>query len=135
MANKKGHKNLVGKRLPLFSEMLKNNSLIREKETVSWYNNEIKTVEFMTGTSLWYGYGIRPVPIKWVLICGSKSNPDPVVIFTTDLECHPKDIIMGFIARWPIETTFEEARRHLGMETQRQWSDKAVERETPCILA
>ncbi|MBA3238154.1 MAG: hypothetical protein H0T62_07400 [Parachlamydiaceae bacterium] len=42
---------------------------------------------------------------------------------------------MGFIARWPIETTFEEARRHLGMETQRQWSDKAVERETPCILA
>ncbi|MBA3236856.1 MAG: hypothetical protein H0T62_00710 [Parachlamydiaceae bacterium] len=115
--------------------MLKDNSLIREKETVSWYNNEIKTVEFMTGTSLWYGYGIRPVPVKWVLICGSKSNPEPVVIFTTDFECHPKDIIMEFIARWPIETTFEEARRHLGMETQRQWSDKAVERETPCILA
>ena len=47
----------------------------------------------------------------------------------------PQKIITIYISRWPIEVTFEEARRHLGMETQRQWSDKAIDRETPCILA
>ena len=31
--------------------------------------------------------------------------------------------------------TFEEARAHLGMETQRQWSDKAIARTTPCLMA
>src|SRR3954463_10686816 len=35
----------------------------------------------------------------------------------------------------PAETTFEEARRHLGMETQRQWSDLAILRTTPALLA
>jgi len=47
----------------------------------------------------------------------------------------PIEIIEAFIGRWQIEVTFEEARRHLGMETQRQWSDKAIERITPIILA
>mgnify|MGYP001822132661 CR=1 FL=1 len=30
--------------------------------------------------------------------------------------------------------TFEEVRMHLGFETQRQWSDKAIERTSPCLL-
>ena len=38
------------------------------------------------------------------------------------------------VKRWPIEVTFEESRDHLGVETQRQWSDRAIERETPCLL-
>jgi hypothetical protein len=38
------------------------------------------------------------------------------------------------ILRWGVEVTFEEARAHLGMETQRQWSDKAIGRTTPCLL-
>lgn len=33
-----------------------------------------------------------------------------------------------------MEVTFEEARAHLGVETQRQWSDKATARTTPCLL-
>jgi hypothetical protein len=36
--------------------------------------------------------------------------------------------------RWSLEVTFEEAREHLGMETQRQWSDLAIGRATPVIL-
>ncbi len=36
--------------------------------------------------------------------------------------------------RWSVETTFEEARTHLGLETQRQWSDLAIARTTPCLL-
>jgi hypothetical protein len=30
--------------------------------------------------------------------------------------------------------TFEEARLHLGIETQRQWTKRAIERTTPCLL-
>jgi hypothetical protein len=36
--------------------------------------------------------------------------------------------------RWSLEVTFEEAREHLGMEPQRQWSDLAIARTTPVIL-
>ena len=134
VANKKGRINLVGPRMPTFNEMLMDPCLKWQKTKIHWYNGKKKTIEFIAGTSLWYGYGIRPVPIKWVLIKGS-DNPEPTVIFTLDLESSPEIILSEYINRWPIEVTFEEIRRHLGMETQRQWSDQAIDRETPCIIA
>lgn len=36
--------------------------------------------------------------------------------------------------RWSLEATFEESRAHLGIETQRQWSDRAIERTTPLLF-
>ena len=33
-----------------------------------------------------------------------------------------------------IEVTLEETRRHLGVATQRQWSDRAILRTTPALL-
>jgi hypothetical protein len=36
--------------------------------------------------------------------------------------------------RWGLEVTFEEARVHLGLETQRQWSDLAIQRTMPALL-
>ena len=33
-----------------------------------------------------------------------------------------------------VEVTFAEVRAHLGVETQRQWSDKAILRTTPVLL-
>jgi hypothetical protein len=56
-------------------------------------------------------------------------------LFSTDVNALPIAVIEAFMLRWQIEVTFEEARRHLGMETQRQWSDNAIDRITPCILA
>ena len=43
-------------------------------------------------------------------------------------------IRMGFFKRWSLEVTFEESRQILGVETQRQWSDKAIERTTPALF-
>lgn len=40
-----------------------------------------------------------------------------------------------FVQRWQVEVTFEEARRHLGLETQRQWSDRAIAGTTPVLLS
>ena len=39
-----------------------------------------------------------------------------------------------FVDRWSLEGTFEEAREHLGVETQRQWSDRAIARSTPILM-
>ena len=128
----KGRKKLVGHRLPTFKDMLKDPSLVWNKITVCWYGGKLKEIQVLTGTCLWYGYGIRPVPIKWIL---TKNGDQEALIFSTDINIPLKEIIEGFVDRWAIEVTFEEARRHLGMETQRQWSDKAVDRITPCILA
>ena len=36
--------------------------------------------------------------------------------------------------RWQLEVTFQEVCRHLGFETQRQWSDMAIRRTTPALL-
>jgi hypothetical protein len=60
---------------------------------------------------------------------------DPQALLCTDLELAPLAIVQRFIPRWQVEVTFEEARRHLGLETQRQWSDKAVAPTTPVLLS
>lgn len=36
--------------------------------------------------------------------------------------------------RWSLEATFEESQAHLGIETQRQWSDLATLRSTPLLF-
>ena len=54
--------------------------------------------------------------------------------FSTDLNQAAGTIIEDFVKRWNIEVTFEETRAHLGVETQRQWSDLAIERTTPALF-
>jgi len=72
--NKRGRKPLVGKRLETFKMMLDNPNLIWESSEMTWYGGEKKTVEMLTGSCLWYGYGIRPVPINWVMTRTSSDN-------------------------------------------------------------
>jgi hypothetical protein len=55
--------------------------------------------------------------------------------FCTDLEATPVEILPWVVMRWSVEVTFEEVRAHLGLETQRQWSDRAIARTTPVLLA
>lgn len=131
---KKGRKCLVGKRISTAVQMLQENRVWQTLE-IKWYGGERKKIEFLTDTCLWYGYGIRPVPIRWVLIRGINEKIEPVCLFSTHLEALAQEIVEAFVSRWKIEVTFEESRRHLGIETQRQWSDKAIDRITPCLFA
>jgi|ERR1700722_6052773 len=133
--SKKGRTRLVGERLPTFKMMLEDPSKAWDTIEILWYGGRKKKVDTLTGTCLWYGYGIRPVPITWVLTRDSNNKGEAAVFFSTDVKALPITVIETFILRWQLEVTFEEARRHLGMETQRQWSDKAIDRITPCILA
>jgi hypothetical protein len=36
--------------------------------------------------------------------------------------------------RWLVDVTFHDVRTHLGVETQRHWSDLAMVRTTPALL-
>ena len=82
----------------------------------------------------WYSSGEKPLPIRWVLVFDPDKN-EAEAFFSTDLQLSPEQIVHFFVLRWNIEVTFAEARAHLGMETQRQWSDKAIARTTPCLMA
>src|SRR3974390_303206 len=64
----------------------------------------------------------------------SVGEPQPQAFLCTDLAAAPVDILQWFVSRWQLEVTFQDARAHLGVETQRQWSDLAILRTTPALL-
>ncbi len=75
---------------------------------------------------LWYRRGTPPRPIRWVLVRDPAGKRAPQAFFSTDTTLAPAEIIALFVRRWQVEVTFSEVRAHLGVETRRQWSDKAV---------
>jgi hypothetical protein len=87
-----------------------------------------------SGTAVWYRIGQPALPVRWVLVRDPTGQHDPRAYFSTRLSDRPREVVQAFIRRWTIETTFEESRAHLGIETQRQWSDRAIERTTPCLF-
>ncbi len=78
-------------------------------------------------------YGIASAVLRWVLVRDPKGQLQPRAYFSTVLDDTPESILLTFIQRWTIEVTFEECRAHLGIETQRQWSDAAIARTTPVL--
>src|SRR5260221_10947563 len=105
-----------------------------QKLTLDWYGQGERTLEICTGTALWYRYGYDPLPIRWVLTRDPSGKRPPKAIFSTDLTQTAEQIVSDEISRWSLEVTFEEGRAHLGIETQRQWSDQAIERSTPLLF-
>lgn len=83
---------------------------------------------------MWYHSGMPAVPLRWVLTKDPTGRRDPKAFLCTDLGADPLDILRWFVRRWAVEVAFEEVRRHLGVETQRQWSEQAILRTTPCLL-
>ena len=100
----------------------------------AWYGGKRCRLEFATATAVWYHGGLPPVPIRWVLVRDPAGIRKPQAFLCTDLDASPADILGWYVHRWSIETTFEETRKHLGVETQRQWSDLAIARTTPALL-
>ena len=92
-----------------------------------------KELEILTGTALWHRTG-RPKTIRWVLVRDPLGQREPQAFFSTDTGMEAERILAIYVRRWQIEVTFQEVRAHLGIETQRQWSDLAIERTTPALL-
>jgi hypothetical protein len=99
-----------------------------------WYGEGPRVVEIISSTAVWYHGGLPVVPLRWVLIRDPEGVFHTQALLCTDPDAAPEQILAWFVQRWQLEVTFEEVRRHLGVETQRQWSDLAILRTTPALL-
>jgi DDE superfamily endonuclease len=129
-----GRPRVVGKRLPKLTQVLGKTETVWQSAQIPWYAGSQQTIEWCTGTALWYRGGQTPLPIRWVLSRDPKGKHKPRAFFSTDPALSGLEILAEFVKRWALEVTFEESRAHLGFETQRQWSDRAIDRSTPCLL-
>ena len=131
---KPGVKPTKGPRLPTPGTLLEAPDTAWATVETPWYGGETKTFEMVSDTALWHRDGVPPVPIRWVLLRDPTGKLKPTVLFCTDQEATPLQIVTWSVGRWTIEMTFAESRHHLGVETQRQWTRRAIERTTPCLF-
>jgi hypothetical protein len=105
-------------------------------QTVAWYAKTTKEVHWISKRALWYQPGHDPVPLRWVFVryTDSKGKRKEECFFSTDPQMTPQQIIEHYVTRWTIETTFEEVRAHLGLETLTHHSEHAVKRTVPALL-
>lgn len=122
-----------GRRLPNLTEVIKNPQTIWKKVRVNWYGTD-KEIQVTDGRAVWFHIGKEAVPVRWVIARDPSEKFETQALLCTNLEAEPQQIVEWFIKRWQVEVTFEESRRHLGIETNRQWSDKAIKRTTPCLF-
>ncbi len=133
---KSGRPRKKGKRLPTLEQVAANPHTQWQTLTVAnWYGQRHRQVEIVSGTALWYHSGMPAVPIRWVLIRDPLGHFKTQAVLSTDLHLLPFHILAWFVRRWRVEVTFHEVRTHLGVETQRQWSDAAITRTTPTLLS
>lgn len=83
----------------------------------------------------WRKYkGKPPISGRFVLVRDPEGQLEPGAYLCTDASLRPTRILSYFVRRWQMEVTFAECRRHLGAETQRQWSRLPTDRTTPVLL-
>jgi hypothetical protein len=130
-----GRPRLKGERLPNLSVVAEDPSTVwKPTKIANWYGGGERMVEIASQTAVWYSTGLFAVPVRWVLIRDPEGRFKTQALLCTDLQADPQQIVRWFVMRWRLEVTFQEARRHLGFETQRQWSDSAIRRATPALL-
>jgi hypothetical protein len=131
----KGRPRLKGARLPTLQKVMEDAKTVWTPLTVrNWYGERRRPIEITSATAVWYHSGKPPLPIRWVLIRDPKAKFKTRALLCTGLETEPEQIVAWFVRRWQVEVTFQEVRAHLGVETQRQWSDLAIARTTPALL-
>jgi hypothetical protein len=131
----KGRPRKKGNRLPSLAQVLADASTGWQPITVSdWYGTPQRCLEICSQTAVWFHSGQTPLPIRWVLLRDPLGKFEPQALLCTDPARDPLCVIGWFVQRWPVEVTFREVRDHLGFESQRQWSDPAIARTTPCLL-
>ena len=132
---KKGRSRKKGQRLPTLEQVLEDTRTVWKKVLIpNWYGEGKREVEITSGTAVWYHSGMPALPIRWVLIRDPLGKFKSQALLCTDLNEEPEQILKWFVMRWQLEVTFHEVRDHLGVETQRQWSDWAILRTTPALL-
>jgi hypothetical protein len=131
----KGRPRLVGQRLPTLEQCRDDPATAWTAVRLPrWYSESDRLVEVVSQTAVWYHTGLPPVPLRWVLVRDPQGKFATQALLCTDLDATPAQILSWFVLRWQLEVTFREVRAHLGVETQRQWSERAIARTTPALL-
>ena len=123
-----------GVRLKNFKQMLSLDGLPWKEMEVVGYSGEKRIARVISDTCMWGADGTTPIPIRWALVIDPMGKLDPLPLMSTDPLMTPERMVELFVDRWSLEVTFEETREHLGVETQRQWSDRAIARSTPVLM-
>lgn len=134
LEGKRGPAPLKGARQRTLKEWAARRDTPWEEVEVAWYGRRKKKLLLFSRTALWYTPGEVPVAIRYVITRDPEGKLRDEVFAATKLDATPEQIIAWVVWRWSVETTFEEAREHLGLETQREWNDLAIARTTPCLL-
>jgi hypothetical protein len=125
-----------GKRLPNLRQRVTDPKTRGRRIPVPhWYGAGPRTLPVATGTAVWYRVSLPVVPLRWVLIRDPQQPFRTQALLGTEREGAPEQVVQWFVLRWQLETTYAEVRAKLGVETQRQGSDLAMARTTPCLLA
>jgi hypothetical protein len=132
---KRGPKPTKGKRQRSLQGWAERSDTPWENVEVDWYGGQRKKLWVFSRTGLWYTPRLPPVEIRYVVVADPAGQLRLEAFFCTDLQATPAQILRWVVMRWAVEVTFEEARAHLGVETQRQWSEQAIARTTPVLLA
>jgi hypothetical protein len=106
----------------------------RTRLNVAWYGGGRREVEVVSGTGHWYKAGQDLVEVRWVYVQDLTGTHRDEYFYSTDVTMTPQAIIEEYTGRWNIETTFEEARAYLGLESTRGWCRRTVLRAEPCLL-
>ena len=124
-----------GQRLPKFKDYL-NHPLADwiNCKAKYWYGEFGRPLQICTGSGLWVKANHAPLPVRWILIRDPLGKFKPQALVCTDVRAQATQILLWFLQRWQMEVTHREAREHLGVETQRQWSDLAILRSTPMLF-
>jgi hypothetical protein len=126
---------LKGERLANLSVVAEDRATVWKLTTIAnWYGEGERMVEIASETAVWYSTGLFAVPLRWVLVRDPQAEFKTQALLCTDLKADPHKIVSWFVMRWQLEVSFQEVRRHLGFETQRQWSELAIRRTTPALL-
>jgi hypothetical protein len=100
-----------------------------------WEGKGPREVAVAPDPAVWYHTGKPPVAVPWGLIRAPPKRFQPHALLATNLEPLPAQILSWFVRRWTMAGTLEEARAHLGRETQRPWRARALARPTPALLS
>jgi len=106
----------------------------RHPLNVAWYGGGRRDVEVVTGTAQWYEGGEGLTPVLWVYVHDCTGTHRDDYFFTTDMNLSAQTVIETFTGRWSIETTFQEMRAYLGLETTRGRCAQTVRRVAPCLF-
>jgi DDE superfamily endonuclease/Archaeal putative transposase ISC1217 len=127
-----GRPRVKGVKLPSPREVVATAERTRLK--VAWYGGGQREVEVVSGIGHWYKAGEGLVPVRWVYVHDLTGTHRDEYFYSTDVNMSPQEIIEEYTGRWNIETTFEEARAYLGLESTRGWCERTVSRAEPCLL-